>query len=112
MLYVLTALKCEAAALTGLPGQVIVTGVGERCKDRLEQISLQKTDRVLNIGCCAGKDGGLYLASSIENADTGRCFYPDMSSAADLPEMKLVTASTVVTGTEAGSSSRERPVTS
>ncbi len=102
MLYVLTALKCEAAALTGLPGQIIVTGVGERCKDKLGQISLQKTDRVLNIGCCAGKAGGLYLASSIENADTGKRFYPDMSSAADLPEMKLVTASTVVTGTEAG----------
>ena len=103
MLYVLTALKCEAAALTGLPGHVVVTGVGERCTGALEKITLTPQDRVLNVGCCAGTGiGGAYLANCIENADTGKRFYPDMRSDSGLPEKKLVTSSTVVTGTEDG----------
>ena len=102
MLYVLTALKCEAAALTGLPGQLVVTGVGVRCIPALENITLTPQDRVLNIGCCAGKMPGLYLASCIENADTGRRFYPDIPSGSELSEMRLVTSSSVVTETGEG----------
>ena len=97
MLYVLTALKCEAAALTGLPGQVVVTGVGNRCIPALAKITLAPQDRVLNIGCCAGKMPGLYLASCIENLSTGKRYYPDIRSDSVLPEMKLVTSSSVVT---------------
>ena len=97
MLYVLTALKCEAAALTGLPGQVVVTGVGDRCIPALGKIKLAPQDRVLNIGCCAGKMSGLYLASCIENLSTGKRYYPDIRSDSVLPEMKLVTSSSVVT---------------
>ena len=103
MLYILTALKCEAAALTGLPGQIVVTGVGERCISALEKIQLTPQDRVLNVGCCAGTGiVGAYLASCLENADTGKRFYPDMRSESTLPEMKLVTSSSVVTETEDG----------
>ena len=103
MLYILTALKCEAAALTGLPGQIVVTGVGERCISALEKITLTPQDRVLNVGCCAGGDKGkAYLACCLENADTGKRFYPDMRSESSLPEMKLITSSIVVAGTEDG----------
>ena len=100
MLYVLTALKCEAAALTGMPGQTVVTGVGERCLAKLAGITLQKTDRILNVGCCAGKTPGLYLANCIENADTGKRYYPDMRSGLELPEKMLITSSTIVTETD------------
>ena len=103
MLYILTALKCEAAALTGLPGQIVVTGVGERCIYALEKIQLTPLDRVLNVGCCAGTGiGGAYLACCLENADTGKRFYPDMRSESSLPEMKIITSSIVVAGTEDG----------
>lgn len=54
MLYILTALKCEAAALGGLPGEVIVTGVGGRVVDRIKQLDLKPDDYVLNVGICAG----------------------------------------------------------
>ena len=102
MLYVLTALKCEAAALTGLPGRVIVTGVGDRCTAALAGLKLNREDRILNIGCCAGKIPGLYLASCIENISSGKRYYPDIRSDSVLPEMKLVTSSTVVTEVEDG----------
>jgi len=102
MLYVLTALKCEAAALSGLPGQIVVTGVGERCTAALAKIPLTAEDRILNIGCCAGKTCGIYLANCIENAATGKRFYPDIRSDSQLPEMKLVTSGEIVTDTEEG----------
>ena len=92
MLYVLTALKCEAAALTGVPGTVIVTGVGDRCRARLDSIALTSDDRILNIGCAAGRHiGSAYLANRIENSLTGRVFYPDMRKGLPLPETRLVT---------------------
>ena len=49
MLYIITALKCEAAALGGLPGEVIVTGVGGRVVDRIKQLDLKPDDYVLNV---------------------------------------------------------------
>lgn len=92
MLYVLTALKCEAAALTSVPGTVIVTGVGDRCRARLDSIALTSDDRILNIGCAAGRSvGSAYLANRIENSLTGRVFYPDMRKGLPLPETRLVT---------------------
>lgn len=97
MLYVLTALKCEAAALSGVPGTVVVTGVGARCKDKLDTISLTAGDRVLNVGCAAGRNTGTaYLINRIENKTSGRIFYPDMRSGMPLPETGLVTVSSVV----------------
>ena len=39
MLYVLTALKCEAAALEGLPGKHVVTGVGSFALKAIENIA-------------------------------------------------------------------------
>ncbi len=101
MFYILTALKCEASALSGLPGSIIVTGVGGRCTAALAKIPLTPEDRILNIGCAAGRiTGGLYLANRIENAAAGKCFYPDIRSDSQLPEMKLVTSSMVVTEPE------------
>ena len=92
MLYVLTALKCEAAALTGVPGTVIVTGVGDRCRARLDSIALTSDDRILNIGCAAGRSvGSAYLANRIKNSLTGRVFYPDMRKGLPFPETRLVT---------------------
>ena len=60
MLYVLTALKCEAAAIEGLPGKHVVTGVGEYARKVLESIELKASDSVLNVGCAAGMTGGCY----------------------------------------------------
>ena len=77
MLYVLTALKCEAAALAGVPGTVVVTGVGDRCRARLDSIALTSDDSILNIGCAAGRHiGSAYLINRIESGLTGRVFYP------------------------------------
>ena len=97
MLYVLTALKCEAAAIEGLPGKHVVTGVGEYAREALESIELKASDSVLNVGCAAGKTGGCYLINSITDEKTGSRFYPDMPASLILPEMPLITASGIVT---------------
>ena len=98
MLYVLTALKCEAAAIEGLPGKHAVTGVGEYARKALDNIELTSSDSVLNIGCAAGIAGGCYLINSITDEKTGSRFYPDMPYSFILPEMPLVTVSGIVTG--------------
>ena len=97
MLYVLTALKCEAAAIEGLPGKHVVTGVGEYARKVLESIELKASDSVLNVGCAAGMTGGCYLINSITDEKTGSRFYPDMPASLILPEMPLITASGIVT---------------
>lgn len=102
MLYVLTALKCEAAALEGLPGKHIVTGVGAFAGQALEKIGLTSSDSVINIGVAAGSSSGCYLANSITDMKSGRRFYPDMMSGAILPEMPLLTSPEIVTRTEPG----------
>ena len=79
MLYILTALKCEASALGGLPGEVIVTGVGGRVVDRINQLDLKPDDYVLNVGICAGPEKGEgYLINQVISSVTGRRFYPDI----------------------------------
>ena len=102
MLYVLTALKCEAAALEGLPGTHFVTGVGKNACKTLEKIELESSDSVINIGVAAGASDGCYLASSVTNIETGRRFYPDMPSGISLPELPLMTSPEIVTHTEPG----------
>lgn len=97
MLYILTALKCEASALAGLPGKVIVTGVGERALDNISKISLSPSDKVLNVGICAGSNKGEgYLINQVISADTGRRFYPDILFDSGVSEMSLTTYSEVV----------------
>ena len=59
MLYVLTALKCEAAALEGLPGTHFVTGVGKNACKTLEKIELESSDSVINIGVAAVNRHGI-----------------------------------------------------
>ena len=102
MLYVLTALKCEAAALEGLPGKHVVTGVGSFALKAVQSIELQPSDFVLNIGCAAGLSGGCYLINSVTEQDTGRRFYPDMLIDSPLPEAALITSSSIVTDPEPG----------
>ena len=102
MLYVLTALKCEAAALEGLPGKHIVTGVGAFAAKALQNIDLESSDSVINIGCSAGLKGGCYLVNSVTDEDSGRRYYPDMLMGPVLPEAPLITSSSIVTDPKPG----------
>ena len=98
MLYILTALKCEAAALTGLPGEVVVTGVGGRALDKISKINLTAKDFVLNAGICAGTNKGKgYLINQVISLDTGRRFYPDILFESGAEEMPVVASSEIVT---------------
>ena len=103
MLYILTALKCEASALTGLPGEVVVTGVGGRAVDVIKGLGLKPEDHVLNVGICAGTDIGKgYLINQVISGVTGRRFYPDILFDSGASEMSITTSSDVVTSVEEG----------
>ena len=98
MLYILTALKCEAQALSGLPGEVVVTGVGERALDKISKIELTADDFVLNVGICAGACVGKgYLINQVISLDSGRRFYPDILFESGAEEMPVSTSSKIVT---------------
>lgn len=103
MLYILTALKCEAAALDGLPGEVIVTGVGGRVVDRIKQLDLKPDDCVLNVGICAGTEKGEgYLINQVISSVTGRRFYPDIFFESGAKEMTVTYSDEVVTSVGEG----------
>ena len=103
MLYILTALKCEAAALGGLPGEVIVTGVGGRVVDRIKQLDLKPDDYVLNVGICAGPEKGEgYLINQVISSVTGRRFYPDILFESGAKEMTVTYSDEVVTSVGEG----------
>ena len=103
MLYILTALKCEAAALGGLPGEVIVTGVGWRVVDRIKQLDLKPDDCVLNVGICAGPEKGEgYLINQVISSVTGRRFYPDILFESGAKEMTVTYSDEVVTSVGEG----------
>ena len=103
MLYILTALKCEASALTGLPGEVVVTGVGGCAISTILKIDLKPNDYVLNVGICAGKEIGKgYLINQVISDVTGRRFYPDILFESGADEMSITTTSEVVTSVEEG----------
>ena len=103
MLYILTALKCEASALTGLSGEIVVTGVGGCAISTISKIGLTPNDYVLNVGICAGKDIGKgYLINQVISDVTGRRFYPDILFESGAPEMSITTSSEVVTSVEEG----------
>ncbi len=103
MLYILTALKCEASALTGLPGEVVVTGVGGCAISTILKIDLKPNDYVLNVGICAGSDIGKgYLINQVISDVTGRRFYPDILFESGAEEMSITTTSEVVTSVEEG----------
>ena len=98
VLYILCALKCEASALTGLPGEVIVTGVGGRVIQRIAQLDLKPDDHVLNVGVCAGTvKGEGYLINQVISSVTGRRFYPDIRFESGVKEMSLTYSEKVVT---------------
>ena len=103
MLYILTALKCEAAALGGLPGEVIVTGAGGRVVDRIKQLDLKPDDYVLNVGICAGTEKGEgYLINQVISSVTGRRFYPDILFESGAKEMTVTYSDEVVTSVGEG----------
>ena len=103
LLYILCALKCEAAVLNGLPGEVIITGVGGRVTDRIAQLGLKPDDCVFNVGVCAGsKKGKGYLVNQVISSVTGRRFYPDILFESGAEEMSITTSSEVVTSVEEG----------
>ena len=103
MLYILTALKCEASALAGLPGEIVITGVGGCAISTISKIGLTHNDHVLNVGICAGKDIGKgYLINQVISDVTGRRFYPDILFESGAEEMSITTASEVVTSVEEG----------
>lgn len=98
MLYILTALKCEASALAGLPGEVVITGVGGCAINTISRIDLAPNDHVLNVGICAGKEPGKgYLINQVISDVTGRRFYPDILFESGAEEMSITTSDKVVT---------------
>ena len=103
MLYILTALKCEASALAGLPGEIVITGVGGCAISTISKIGLTPNDYVLNVGICAGIEPGKgYLINQVISDVTGRRFYPDILFESGAEEMSITTASEVVTSVEEG----------
>ena len=103
MLYILTALKCEASALTGLPGEIVITGVGGCAISTISKIGLTPNDCVLNVGICAGKDIGKgYLINQVISDVTGRRFYPDILFDSGAEEMSITTSDRVITDVEDG----------
>lgn len=103
MLYILTALKCEASALAGLPGKVVITGVGGCAISTISKIELTPDDYVLNVGISAGKDIGKgYLINQVISNVTGRRFYPDILFESGAEEMSITTSDKVVTDVEDG----------
>ena len=103
MLYILAALKCEASSLNGLDGEVVVTGVGKKALDVISALELSSSDRVLNIGICAGKNKGKgYLVNQVISQETGRRYYPDILFETGIDEISLTTSSGIVTEVEDG----------
>ncbi len=103
MLYILTALKCEASALTGLPGEIVITGVGGCAISTISKIGLTPNDYVLNVGICAGSEKGKgYLINQVISDVTGRRFYPDILFDSGAEEMSITTSDKVVTDVEEG----------
>ena len=103
MLYILCALKCEAAALTGMPGEIVITGVGGRVADRISGIGLKPDDHVLNVGVCAGTlKGRGYLINQVISSVTGRYFYPDILFESGAEEMSITASSEVATEVREG----------
>ena len=103
MLYILCALKCEAAVLNGLSGEIVITGVGGRAADRIAQLNLKPEDHVLNVGVCAGTEKGRgYLVNQVISSVTGRRFYPDIMFESGAEEMSITSSDEIVTSVEEG----------
>ncbi|MBR2549095.1 MAG: hypothetical protein IKE92_03635 [Clostridiales bacterium] len=103
MLYILTALKCEASVLNGLPGELKVTGVGSRARDIVDALDLKPYDKVLNVGICAGKNKGRgYLINQVISMETGKRYYPDILFESGIEEMPLTTSPGIVNEVDDG----------
>jgi len=80
---------------------LLVTGVGKvpaavRVARALQLPELEGVDRVVNVGICGCSDtsvalGTVFLANKIEEAATGRSFFPDMLVRHSFTEAALVT---------------------
>ncbi len=97
MLYILTALGCEAGPLNGLPGTVTITGAGMRAYETLSKIELKPCDKVLNVGVCGSRlsGGSAFYVPSVAFAGS-KTLYPDIALWQDLPLMPLTTSGEVV----------------
>ena len=103
LLYILTALKCEASVLNGLPGEIIVTGVGRKAIETVSALALTPSDKVLNVGICGGeKKGRGYLVNQVISKETGRRYYPDILFEPLAEEMPLTTVRQFVNEVEEG----------
>ena len=78
--------------LNGLPGEVIVTGVGNSAQEKVSSLSLDPSDKVFNVGVCGGeKKGRGYLVNQVISQETGRRYYPDILFETMAEEMPLTT---------------------
>lgn len=121
MVYIFTALYCEAKALIEYYGlardnriskfQVFansdenvvlaVTGVGNVAAAVAVALVSQiygagKNDFLVNIGSCAGCNAGIFLCNKITDEATGRTFYPDVLYHHEFAEKEVVTVPKVV----------------
>lgn len=121
MVYIFSALHCEAKALIEYYGlcrdnriskfQVFtnteenivlaVTGVGNvpaavTVAAVLQSFGAGKNDFLVNIGSCAGSAAGIFVCNKITDEATGRTYYPDMLHRHDFFEKEVVTVPKVV----------------
>lgn len=68
-----------------------------------------EADFLVNIGTCASKEKqGIFLCNRIEEASTGRTFYPDLIYAAPFKEASICTVSQVMTETKTSALTQEK----
>ena len=123
MLYIFTAIYCEAEPLikrydlspdAGYPfggfvssdGRIrlILTGVGKTgaaaaVAHSCARYRISSDDILINIGTCGGGTArtGAYLINKVIDGDSGRTFYPDMLYSTSLGESAITTVSFVAT---------------
>ena len=126
MIYIFTAIYCEAEPLierydlspdAGYPfggfvspdGRIrlVLTGVGKTGAAAAVAYccalyGISSGDLLINIGTCAGGSSrkGAYLINKVTDADSGRCYYPDMIYSIPLPESAITTVSAVATSSD------------
>ncbi len=121
MVYIFTALYCEAKALIEYYGLardnriskfrvfanpdenvvLAVTGVGNvaaavAVATVSQMYGAGKNDFLVNLGSCAGRDAGIFLCNKITDEATGRTFYPDVLYRHGFVEKEVVTVPKVL----------------
>lgn len=107
MIYIFTALECEAKPLRTLESddvKIIVTGtgrinaafaVGRTFPSGLTRSDLKDT-LVFNIGCCGSRElDGLYIADKITDEPSGKDMYPDLQRICNVREAPVISSDRV-----------------